>query len=209
MDEKNHVINNANEELSRHLRRLDHVYPFIADEVSEEARMGSLTHWAYMENRPVGKATTQTGRREAATGLAIMHETNVAARSERRREALAARKERHTHVDSDFDEARVGGRRVNGNGKSKRIDEIAAESGLGQNTNAPPAKRKRTHEKPIVGGITMDRSLSGAPVMGRTLSREPSQQESVAKKRKAPTSAAAASGARKKYEYLRPSAFLC
>ena len=67
MDEKNHVINNANDELSRHIRRLDNVWPHIADEISEEARLGSLKHWAYTETNPTKKAAAaSSSRREAA-----------------------------------------------------------------------------------------------------------------------------------------------
>jgi hypothetical protein len=34
----------ANEELDRQVVRLDTVFPYIAGEISEEARLGSLTH---------------------------------------------------------------------------------------------------------------------------------------------------------------------
>lgn len=195
MDEKNHLINSANEDLSRHLKRLNEVYPHIAGEVSEEARLGSLTHWAYVENRPPTKANAANSRREAAAGLAAMHDTDIASRSESRREAMLARKQRQNQVDSDFDDARPA-KRQNVNGKSKRVGEIAAESGpgLGISGVAPVVKKKRA-EKPAAGGIAMERSLSGV-VGGRAMSREPSQQEGT-KKRKAPTSATTA--VRKRY----------
>src|SRR5271154_2274781 len=143
MDEKNHVINNANEELSRHLRRLETIFPHIASEVSEEARLGSLTHWAYLENRAPTRGTGHTSRREAAASLATMHENDIASRSESRREAMLARKQRQTHVDSDFDEQRNSNRRTNGNGKTRRIGEITAEAaGLGISNAGSAPKRK-------------------------------------------------------------------
>lgn len=195
MDEKNHLINSANEDLSRHLKRLTTVYPHIAGEISEEARLGSLTHWAYIENRPPTRANAASSRREAAAGLAAMHDTDIASRSESRREAMLARKQRQNQLDSDFDDPRPT-KRVNVNGKSTRFGEIAAESvaGLGISGAAPVVKRKRT-EKPAAGGVAMERSLSGV-FGGRAQSREPSQQEGT-KKRKAATSATTA--ARKRY----------
>ena len=91
MDEKNHVINNANEELSRHVRRLDDIYPHIADEISAEARLGSLTHWAYTDTNPTKKSAPTTRREAAAANLALLHDNEVAQRSESRREAVAAK----------------------------------------------------------------------------------------------------------------------
>ena len=128
-----------------------------------------------------------------------MHDTDVASRSESRREAMLARKQRQTHVDSDFDDPRSTRRAAHINGKSKRVGEIAAESvaGLGISGVAPVAKKKRS-EKPAAGGMAMERSLSGA-LGGRALSREPSQQEGT-KKRKAPASAPT-TAARKRYEH--------
>lgn len=198
MDEKNHVINNANEDLSRHIRRLETIFPHIASEVSEEARLGSLTHWAYLENKAPVRATGHSSRREAAASLATMHETDIASRSESRREAMLARKQRQAHVDSDFDDQRTTTRRINGNGKTRRIGEIAAEAAGSGTTNAAPAPKRKKVEKPA--------SLAVEPAQGRsnaggvTMSREPSQQEAATKKRKAPTSGTTI--ARKRYVFL-------
>ena len=197
MDEKNHVINNANEELSRHLRRLEAIFPHIASEVSEEARLGSLTHWAYLENRVPARATGHTSRREAAASLATMHETDIASRSESRREAMLARKQRQTHVDSDFDEQRNSNRRNNSNGKTRRIGEIAAEAGLGI-SNAGSAPKRKKVERPAGGSVTAEVVSARSNAGGASMSREPSQQDGVSKKRKAPTSGI--NTARKRYE---------
>ncbi len=185
MDEKNHVINNANEDLGRHMRRIETIFPHIASEVSEEARLGSLTHWAYLENRIPVRTTGNASRREAAASLATMHETDIASRSESRREAMLARKQRQTHADSDFDEQRQTNRRGLGNGKARRIGEIAAEAGLGISNAGPVPKRKRV-EKPAALATEAAQGRSNAG--GVAMSREPSQQEGATKKRKAPTS---------------------
>ena len=196
MDEKNHVINNANEELSRHLRRLNGSFPAIADEVSEEARLGSLKHWAYFETNPMRRGGTHVDRRQAAASLAALHATEAAERSENRREAVLAKKARLNQIDSDFDESRPATRKPQTNGRNRRIGELTAENaGLGISGTAG-GKRKKTEKIPNVGSGG-ERSILGA-IGGRAMSREPSQQE--VKKRKAPTSnPAGAMPARKRY----------
>lgn len=185
MDEKNHVINNANEELSRHLRRLNGSYPAIADEVSEEARVGSLKHWAYFETNPVRRGGTHLDRRQAAASLAALHATEAAERSENRREAVLAKKARLNQIDSDFDESKPAVKKPQANGRNRRIGELTAENaGLGI-SGAAGGKRKKT-EKGAAGSATGERSLAAVGIGGRAMSREPSQQE--LKKRKAPTS---------------------
>lgn len=197
MDEKNHVINNANEELSRHLRRLNGSYPAIADEVSEDARLGSLKHWAYFETNPVRRGGTHLDRRQAAASLAALHATEAAERSENRREAVLAKKARLNQIDSDFDENRPAAKRPQPNGRNRRIGELTAENaGLGI-SGAAGGKRKKT-EKGTAGSTNGERSLAAVGVGGHSMSREPSQQEQ--KKRKAPTSNPAGTApARKRY----------
>jgi len=193
MDEKNHVINNANEDVSRSIRRMDKLWTHINEEISEEARLGSLKHWAYTETNPPKKPPVPTTRREAAASLAILHESETAHRSESRREAMLARKQRAAqHADSDFDESRLA-KKGPTNGKKKGTDTPVEAAGLGI-TGAGTGKRKR-QEKSAVGGVVMERSISSA-MGGRAMSRENSQQENV-KKRKA--SGAVTSVARKRY----------
>lgn len=195
MDEKNHVIHNANEELSRHIRRLDNVWPHIANEISEEARLGSLKHWAYTETNPVKKAPAPPARREAAASLATMHENDVAERSERRREAVLAKRQRQPqHVESDFDDAaKTTARKAASAGKKRVADTAPEPTGLGI-SGAAPAKRKRP-EKPAAAAA-MERSFSGIPGGSTAMSREPSQQDNATKKRKPP--AVASTVARKR-----------
>ncbi|OAP55839.1 hypothetical protein AYL99_09991 [Fonsecaea erecta] len=194
MDEKNHVINNANEEMGRHIRRLDRIWPHIADEISEEARLGSLKHWAYTETNPVKKPTAPTTRREAAAAsLATLHESEIAHRSEARREAVLARRQRTAHhADSDFDDSRAPTRKTTTSGKKRAADAALDPTGLGI-TGVGTGKRKKP-EKPATAGVAMERSISSA-LGGRPMSRENSQQEN-SKKRKA--SAAVTSVARKR-----------
>lgn len=203
MDEKNHVINNANEELSRHLQRLNGSYPAIADEVSEEARLGSLKHWAYFETNPIRRGGTHVDRRQAAASLAALHATEAAERSENRREAVLAKKARLNQIDSDFDESRPTTRKPQVNGRNRRIGELAAENaGLGI-AGATTGKRKKT-EKGTAVSASGERSLAIVGVGGRTMSREPSQQEQ--RKRKAPTSyPAGPAPARKRYSSAKRS----
>lgn len=195
MDEKNHVINNANEEVARQIRRLDRIWPHISDEISEEARLGSLKHWAYTETNQTKKSTAPNTRREAAAaGLATLHESEVAHRSEARREALLAKRQRVTQpVDSDFDESRPPTRKATTNGKKRTTEAASDPTGLGI-IGAGTGKRKKP-DKPAVGGVSMERSISSA-LGGRPMSRENSQQDN-SKKRKASNTAATV--ARKRY----------
>ena len=64
LDEKNHVISTASEALNKQLARIDECFPYIELEISEEARYGSTTHWAYPENRQP-KAPAGVSRRES------------------------------------------------------------------------------------------------------------------------------------------------
>lgn len=206
MDEKNHVMNNANEELGRNLQRLNTIFPHLDAEISEGVRLGSSTHWAYAENRASAKALVggeSRSRKEAAAGLAIMSNEHAAARSETRREAVRENKKlkgvQQQPQDSDIDE-RPAGRRTNANGKVKRVGELAAEAGHGLGISSPsaPARKKRPSEKTAVGGVAMERNTSGSHMGGTSMSRQASQQETT-KKRRAPKDATTAP-ARKRYD---------
>lgn len=198
-DEKNHVLTNANEELDHQLYRLNAVYPFISNEVSEEARLGSLTHWAY-SNRAAAKAaakttTTERPRREAATATShlvqALQEADVAAqRSEVRRDVV--RKPRRNQIDSDFDEMRPI-QRKNAAAKARATAGDGADSGA-----APVPKRRRVVEKPAVvqmGSAAMERSTSTVTNNGRTASKDSAGTE-VKKRVRAPN---AITAGRKRY----------
>ncbi|KAJ5679494.1 Zinc finger PHD-finger [Penicillium macrosclerotiorum] len=188
-DEKNHVISNANEELDRQIVRLDTVFPYIAGEISEEARLGSLSHWAYSNKNAAAKAATnERPRREAVSQrhdlTHALQEAEAASRSEARREAVLARKQRRTNVDADYEDTR--GARKTTTGKS-RGDNAAADQG------AAPKRRKVVDRSAAVDmGAPMERSASG------TGSQRASNKDGAEKKRsRAPNPNAAA--ARKKY----------
>ncbi|KAJ5273364.1 hypothetical protein N7478_008489 [Penicillium angulare] len=186
-DEKNHVISNANEELDRQVVRLDNVFPFIAGEISEEARLGSDTHWAYYSNKNAVKTTAnERPRREAVShrqDLAhALHETEAASRSDVRREAVKEnRKQRRgANADADYEDSR--GARKTTTAKS-RGDNAGTEQGT-------TAKRRKVERPPAADMATpMERSASGA-ISQRT------NKDGTEKKRRAPN--AATTAARKK-----------
>ena len=178
-DEKNHVITNANDELDHQLYRFDSIFPFIAGEVSEEARLGSLTHWAYSNKnsaKAAGSSLNERPRREIASSnnqhlTHTLHDAEVASRSEARREAVLARKQRRNHADSDFDETRTSGARKGAvarartgiGGDPSSAPDSAATGITTTGAGAAQAKRRRV-EKPqtMLTGASMERSLSGA-----------------------------------------------
>lgn len=160
LDEKNHVMLTAIEGLDKQLARCDSSYPYIANEVSEEARLGSKTHWAYRDRTTDKKATTAAERtRHATTHLAstaaIQDAEGAAARSEVRREALAARKQRNNHVDSDFDDrAAQTTKKPTAGAKGRKVAEALPLNGTGLGITgvtsvAPPNKRRKVEKVPM------------------------------------------------------------
>lgn len=206
LDEKNHVLANANEELARHTRRQDEIWPHIADEISEEARLGSLRHWALTDLNPSKKTQAANARgREAAASLAMMHD-DIAERSERRREAIQAKKQRNAPpLDSDIEDRSV--RKVTA-AKGKKVAELAVGilQQQQQQQQAPSLSQQKGKakkpEKLPAGAVGMERQASKTGVGAISMSREPSQQDS-GKKRKAPT--AAMTVARKRYVVFNES----
>lgn len=198
LDEKNHVISTANDALNKQLARLDSSFPYIENEISEEARLGSLTHWAYID-KSSGKtngnqAGNERSRRDLvaanslAAAAAAMTEEATASRSESRREAMQARRNRNQPIDSDFDDPHHGragdGRTVSGASAAqttkkgtghakvrKTADPGAGNTGLGITNGAttgmsnPPAKRRKTEKAANgegTGAVAMERSISNA-----------------------------------------------
>lgn len=188
-DEKNHVISNANDELDRQIVRLDAVFPYIAGEISEEARLGSLTHWAYSNKSTAKAATNERPRREAVAQRQdlthVLQEAEAASRSEARRDAVLARKQRRAQVDADYEDTRSSGTRKTNNAKSRGGD---------QDPNAAP-KRRKVERPPVDTSIPMERSASGAGSQ-RAANKDPAEK----KRSRAPNATAAA---RKKYVLFR------
>ncbi|MCJ1474237.1 hypothetical protein MMC13_002895 [Lambiella insularis] len=179
LDEKNHVLSTATDALEKQLKRCNSSYTHIGKEISEEARYGNPRHWAYMDRTAEKKGTTasERTRREAAiangqnVSAATTQEGELAAlRSEARREAVAARKQRNQHVDSDFDDSRAA-KKPTGHGKGRKVAEVPSTSsgaGLGITTGQsasgvnPPSKRRKVEKPASAGllGLGMERSLS-------------------------------------------------
>ncbi|KAL8813072.1 MAG: hypothetical protein Q9200_000539 [Gallowayella weberi] len=185
LDEKNHVLSTATDCLDNQLKRCNSSYRCIDNEISEEARYGSLTHWAYTDKAAEKKGTTagERTRRDAAVANHLaanapaVHEAEGAAlRSELRREAMAARKHRNQHLESDFDDARFApqsaGKRSQGTGKGRRAaDATASVNGAavglgianGLSAAAPPSKRRKLDKSvagATMGGVPMVRAMS-------------------------------------------------
>ncbi|TPX10554.1 uncharacterized protein E0L32_008440 [Thyridium curvatum] len=176
LEEKNHVISTANEALHKQLGRIDEVWPFLMDEFSDEAKWGSITHWAYAENRAAraSNAQTERSRREGAASLSAAAQAiaeEAAARSDARKQAVAAKRgiKNQQHQDSDFDDhdgkQKGDGAKKSGTSKSRKApaQSSAATAGPGShNTNAEPnpAPKRRKVEKTTNGNGPADKALS-------------------------------------------------
>lgn len=165
LDEKNHVMNTAHDALEKQLKRCQSSFPYIEDEISEEARLGSMTHWAYNSEKPTEKKGMMAGERtRRAANHAAAVETDISAmRSEPRREAVPSRKSRLQNlVDSDFDETRTyAGKKTQNGNKSRKVPD-----GLGI-SNVPVVNNKRRKvEQPPSGGFPMGRSMSSVYASG-------------------------------------------
>jgi len=180
LEEKIVVLSTTNDILAKQIVRMESSYKYIAEEVSEEARLGSLTHWAYVDkdSKKVSAAAERPRRDVAAANnlaaaAAAVHEGDIAAaRSEARREAVAARKTRKEQVDSDFDDRPVPKKTLP---RPKKVA-VAGPAGEGKLHGlgivaAPGATTKRRKvEKPTTGESAMSAALNGA-VTGATAGR--------------------------------------
>lgn len=166
LDEKNVVMAEANRVLARQLGRMESVIPHVENEISEEARLGSLTHWAYADNRvkktsATANAEHRAARRDVAAtnhlaaAAATVHEGDIAAaRGEVRREV---KKSRNQHVDSEFEDRPA---KKPHPGKGRKVAE-ADNKGLGiMNgvTGSQPQKRRRVEK---TGPVAMESTMSG------------------------------------------------
>lgn len=231
LDEKNHLISTANETLSKQLARCESSFKHIDGEISEEARFGILNHWAYSTEKAVEKKGTTAGERTrrdvaaanslAAAAAALNGEDAAALRSESRREALAARKQRNQRADSDFDDGRGAAQSATKRGQGNTKSRKAAEAGLPMNgaavgfsvangtanTSAVVTNKRRKTEKPPTGltngAITMERALNSVygPTNGgaaRGTAGSPRGTPAVEAAKKRVRSAAATNGAPRK-----------
>ncbi|KAI8935322.1 hypothetical protein NX059_007907 [Plenodomus lindquistii] len=182
LDEKLVVLQGAKATKEKGLMRMHHSFAHLDTEISEEARYGSLTHWAYAdkEEKKKGGPSHERQRREvaAANNLAAaaqhVHDVDsIAAKSEARREAVQANKRsRHQQVDSDFDD-----RPAKKPQKRKPMPAEAAAAGdnrhiglgISNNGAGPHGKRKKTEKAPTAAAAAAPAPLA-APLMERSLS---------------------------------------
>ncbi|KAK3069567.1 hypothetical protein LTR53_011999 [Teratosphaeriaceae sp. CCFEE 6253] len=180
LDEKNVVLAESNRVLALQLSRLDSVMPHLENEISEEARLGSMTHWAYSDNRQkkVAPSAAPSRREVAATNnLAAaanaIHETEIAqarreaGREAQREKAKGKRAQAVEQVDSEFEFERPKKTQAKG-AKSKAA--AAAQHGLGISTNGEPVKRRKVDK--ALAAPAMERSNSAATNKGSKASRE-------------------------------------
>ncbi|KAG9540814.1 hypothetical protein KCU71_g1011, partial [Aureobasidium melanogenum] len=171
LDEKNVVMAEANRALAQQLARLDSVMPHIENEISEESRLGSLTHWAYQDNRTKKQTTTSQSERNrrdvaatsslAAAAAAVHDQDIAAARGEARRETKKTN--RAQAMDSDFDDRPT--KRAQTGKSRKNADTEPKGSGLGiangTATAATTKRRKVEKAAAAAGAPAMERSASG------------------------------------------------
>ncbi|KAG9847515.1 hypothetical protein KCU98_g3241, partial [Aureobasidium melanogenum] len=171
LDEKNVVMAEANRALAQQLARLDSVMPHIENEISEESRLGSLTHWAYQDNRTKKQTTTSQSERNrrdvaatsslAAAAAAVHDQDIAAARGEARRETKKTN--RAQAMDSDFDDRPT--KRAQTGKSRKNADAEPKGSGLGiangTATAATTKRRKVEKATAAAGAPAMERSASG------------------------------------------------
>lgn len=177
LDEKLVVLQGAKGTKDKGLMRMHHSYSQLDGEISDEARYGSLTHWAYAdkEEKKKGAPSHERQRREvaAANNLAAaaqhVHDVDsIAAKSEARREAvLANKRSRHHQVDSDFDDrpAKKPQKRKAMPAEAAAPDNRHIGLGISSNGAGPHGKRKKTEKAlaaPTSGAPPMERSLSSA-----------------------------------------------
>lgn len=168
LDEKNVVLTEANRVLNLQMSRLDSVMPHVEEEIPEEARLGSMTHWAYSDNRqkskPVAPAANERNRRDVALTNSLaaaanaVHETEIAAA---RREAIkengkekTGRGRHREHIDSEFEDRPKKTTAKTGRGKAA----AASATGLGISTNGEPVKKRKVEK--VTGGTGMERQAS-------------------------------------------------
>ena len=183
LDEKNHVLSTAGDCLDYQLRRCTGSYRHLDNELDEEARWGSMTHWAYAERTTEkrGAIAGERSKREAAaashlaaTAPAVQEAEGAALRSELRREAMAARKNRRNqYLESDFDDSRAasqaGAKKPFRPGKGRRAadamlsGQTTAVNHNGLSGAAAPSKRRKTEKTtstPGAGGGSAARAMN-------------------------------------------------
>lgn len=179
LEEKNHVISTANDALQKQLARIDDIWPHLEGEFSEEAKWGSDSHWAYPENRAARALNTQAEktRQQGAANLsaaALVIAEEAAARSDARKQAVAAKKSQKNqqHQDSEHDDhdgkaKEAPAKKANTKRKTAAANAASdspASVGLGitgqTGAGSTPAPKRRKVEKPTNGGTPTERATN-------------------------------------------------
>ncbi|KAI1858659.1 hypothetical protein JX265_010752 [Neoarthrinium moseri] len=176
LEEKNHVMTTANEALSKHLARIDNVWPHLEGEFSDEAKWGSNTHWAYPENRISRANAAERSRRDGASAITAAAQQlaeEAAARTEARKQAVAEKRriknqQQDSDADADHEKKAEPSRKQGNSTKSRKTADTSTPVGLGitadtpaASANPPQKKRKVDKEKATAnGGQPMERAMS-------------------------------------------------
>lgn len=175
LDEKNVVLTEANRVLNLQMSRIDSAMPHVEEEIPEEARLGSMAHWAYSDNRlkvkPLPPAANDRNRRDVAltnnlaAAASAVHETEILAA---RRDAIketgkekTGRGRQREQLDSEFEDRPKKTTAKVPRGKAAAAAAAAAAAsatGLGISTNGEPVKRRKVDK--VAGAPGMERQAS-------------------------------------------------
>ncbi|POS87492.1 hypothetical protein EPUL_001663 [Erysiphe pulchra] len=205
LDEKNHVISTAAEALAKQLARIDDCFPFIDLEISEEARNGSKTHWAYPENR-ISKSNSggpsvkeQHATNQSHTSVQIPGEDSTSKSDTRKQALVDKRKSRNQQPDSDMidqPETKQKDKKSNGNSKARKANDTSAGVAVSITHNSTPisnSSKRRKVEKAPTNGANLERLTNSSYVNGVTAGKgrpsspgsTPPQSESSRKRARA------------------------
>jgi len=206
LDEKNVVLTEANRVLSLQMSRLDSVMPHVEEEIPEEARLGSMTHWAYSDNRlkvkPLPPAANERNRREVAltahlaAAASAVHETEIlAARRDATKDTgkeKTGRGRQREPVDSEFEDRpkKTTAKVARGKAAAAAAAAAAASSaGLGISSNGEPVKRRKVDK--AAGATGMERQASSKGKAAKETPRSTPAAEPAKKVTKAKAAAPA------------------
>ncbi|KAK5174292.1 uncharacterized protein LTR77_001372 [Saxophila tyrrhenica] len=189
LDEKGVVVSEANRILARQHMRIDSVMPFLEQEISEEARLGSMTHWAYSDNRQKKQATGPSANRRdvaatnsLAAAASAIHESDIAAaRTVGAREGREKQKGKsREQLDSDFDDRPKKTHAKVAKGKP------AGPAGLGISANGDPVKKRKVERGLAAPGMERITSTKGAKAAAKEVSRSTPSTEPAKKAKTKP-----------------------
>ncbi|KAL5615095.1 hypothetical protein BROUX41_005155 [Berkeleyomyces rouxiae] len=179
LEEKNHVISTANDALQKQLARMDNVWPHLEEDFCDEAKWGSVNHWAYPENR-----AKEGRRRDHISAAALAAAEEAAARSDARKQAVQAKKEKKQQQQQQ--QQQENDSEENKKAKSRRAPEASTSTGpahtsvgLGissgsTNNGASTIKRRKAEKAPTANGTgSADKTSSAASSNGTKQTKPP------------------------------------